>query len=133
MKIAISAVRGHLDASVDPRFGRCAYFLIVDTDTMAFEAIENAAATAAGGAGIQAAQTVANAGAKAVVTGNVGPNAFQTLSSLGLKIYTGASGTVRQAVEQFKGGQLTESTAATVESHFGMRGGGGRGRGRWTR
>lgn len=130
MKIAISAVRGHLDASVDPRFGRCAYFLIVDTDTMAFEAIDNTAATAAGGAGIQAAQTVANAGAKAVVTGNVGPNAFQTLSSLGLKIYTGASGTVRQALEQLKEGQLKESTGATVESHFGMRGGGG---GRWTR
>lgn len=133
MKIAVSAVRGHLDASVDPRFGRCAYFLIVDTDTMAFEAIENAAATAAGGAGVQAAQTVANAGAKAVVTGNVGPNAFQTLSSLGLRIYTGASGTVRQAVEQFKKGELTESTDATVGSHFGMRGGGGRGGGRWMR
>jgi predicted Fe-Mo cluster-binding NifX family protein len=100
---------------------------------MAFEAIENTAATAAGGAGIQAAQTVANAGAKAVVTGNVGPNAFQTLSSLGLKIYTGASGTVRQAVDQFKKGELKESTGATVESHFGMRGGGGRSGGRWTR
>jgi predicted Fe-Mo cluster-binding NifX family protein len=121
MKVAISSVGQDLDAQVDPRFGRCAYFLIVDTDTMGFEAIENAAAKAAGGAAVQAAQMMANAGANAVLTGNVGPNAFQTLSSMGLKIYTGLSGTVREAVEQLKQGTLKEITAATVESHFGMR------------
>lgn len=132
MKIAVSSVGQDLDAQVDPRFGRCAYFLIVETDTMAFEVIDNAAAGAAGGAGIQAGQTVANAGAKVVLTGNVGPNAFQTLSSMGLKIYTGLSGTVREAVEQFKQGALKEVPAATVGAHFGMGGGRGGG-GRWQR
>ena len=126
MKVAVSSVGQDLDAQVDPRFGRCAYFLIVDTDTMGFESIQNAAAGAAGGAGFQAGQTVADAGAKAVLTGNVGPNAFQTLSSMGLKVYTGLSGTVREALEQLKQGTLKEVAAATVGSHAGMGGGGGR-------
>ena len=126
MKLAISAIEGHIEAEVDPRFGRAAYFLIVDTDTMAFEAINNAAVGAAGGAGVQSGQTVANAGAKAVLTGNVGPNAYQTLSSMGLKIYTGVNGTVREVVEQFKQGALKEVATATVGSHAGMGGGGGR-------
>lgn len=126
MKVAVSSVGQDLDAQVDPRFGRCAYFLIVDTDTMEFEAMDNAAAGAAGGAGIQAGQTVADSGAEAVLTGNVGPNAFQTLSSMGLKIYTGLSGTVREAVEQFKQGALKGVGAATVGSKAGMGGGGGR-------
>jgi len=131
MKVAVSSVGQDLDAQVDPRFGRCTYFLIVDTDTMDVEVIDNAAAGAAGGAGIQAGQTVADAGAEAMLTGNVGPNAFQTLASMGLKIYTGLSGTVREVVEQFKQGALKEVPAATVGAHFGMgRGGGG---GRWQR
>ncbi|MCD6335449.1 MAG: dinitrogenase iron-molybdenum cofactor biosynthesis protein [Candidatus Latescibacterota bacterium] len=126
MKIAVTSLGQDLDAQVDSRFGRCAYFLIVDTDTMAFEAINNAAVGAAGGAGVQSGQTVANAGAKAVLTGNVGPNAYQTLSSMGLKIYTGVNGTVREVVEQFKQGALKEVATATVGSHAGMGGGGGR-------
>ena len=121
MKIAVTATEDTLDAAIDPRFGRCAYFIVVDTDTMAFEAIENAAASAGGGAGIQAGQTVANAGAEAILTGNVGPNAFQTLSALGLKIYTGVTGTVKEAIAQYKAGILEETISATVGSHFGMR------------
>ena len=122
MKIAITATGDNLEAKVDPRFGRCAYFLIVDIDTMELEAIENAGASAGGGAGILAGQAVADAGAQAVLTGNVGPNAFQTLSALGLKIYTGVTGTVKDAADQYKAGQLQETASATVESHFGMRG-----------
>ena len=78
MKICVSSTGKDLDAQVNPRFGRCSYFLVVDTETMSFEYISNESAMASGGAGIQAAQTVAKAGVKVIITGNVGPNAFQT-------------------------------------------------------
>ena len=112
MKIAASATDGQLDASIDPRFGRCQYFVLVDSDTMNFEAFPNTSLTAPSGAGIQAAQTVANKGAKLVITGRVGPNAHQMLSSAGIKIITGVYGTVREAIEKFKRGQLREITIA---------------------
>jgi predicted Fe-Mo cluster-binding NifX family protein len=128
MKICISAVSGSLDAQIDPRFGRCQYLVIVDSETMEFEAISNIAARAMGGAGIQAAQTVANKGAKIVITGNVGPNAYQVLSTAGIRIVTGASGTVKEVVERYEGGELKEISGPTVGGHYGMRGGRGR---RW--
>ena len=105
MKIAVSASQPLLDAAVDPRFGRCAYFVIVDPDTWEFEALENPAATAAGGAGIQAGQLLAKRGAEVVLTGNVGPNAQQTLSAAGLKIVTGVAGSVKGAVERYQAGR----------------------------
>ncbi|MBN2066778.1 MAG: NifB/NifX family molybdenum-iron cluster-binding protein [Candidatus Thermoplasmatota archaeon] len=131
MKIGISATGEDLNAQVDPRFGRCQYFLIVDTETMGFESISNESAMTSGGAGIQAAQTIAKAGVDAMVTGNMGPNAFQTLSAAGIRIFTGATGKVSEAVEQYKRGELQETKGASVNSHFGM-GGTGRsfGRGR---
>jgi len=79
-----------------------------------------AGSDSSGGAGIQAGQRVADARAEAVLTGNVGPNAFRTLSGLGLKVYTGVTGTVKEAVEQFKAGGLKETTSSTVGAHFGM-------------
>jgi len=127
MKVCVSAVAGGLDAQVDPRFGRCAYFVIVDSETMKFEAIPNTASRSMSGAGIQAAQKVAGKDAKVLITGNVGPNAFQTLSSVGIKVVTGAFGTVREVVERYKRGELRETGAPTVGGHFGM--GMGRGRG----
>ena len=126
MKICVSAFSGSLDAEVDSRFGRCAYFVIVDSETMEFNAVSNESSSAAHGAGIQAAQTVANMGVEVVLTGNVGPNAFSVLSAAGIKIVTGASGSVREAVEKYKKGQLKEVGNPTVGGHFGM----GRGRGR---
>jgi predicted Fe-Mo cluster-binding NifX family protein len=129
MKIAVSSSGEKLDAQVDPRFGRCQYFVIVDPDTMEFEAISNTSAMASGGAGIQAAQNVANQGANIVITGNVGPNAFQTLNAAGLKIITGATGTVEEVIKKYKNGELQETEAANVNSHFGMGRGGGRGGG----
>lgn len=130
MKICVSAVSGSLDAQINPRFGRCQYFVIVDTETMSFEALPNASQGAAHGAGIQAAQTVVGKGVQVVLTGNVGPNAFQALSSAGIKIVTNVFGTVREAVERYKRGELKETGAPTVGGHFGM----GRGRGRrWAR
>ena len=128
MKICVSAFSGSLDAEVDSRFGRCAYFVIVDSETMEFNAVSNESSSAAHGAGIQAAQTVANMGVEVVLTGNVGPNAFSVLSAAGIKIVTGASGSVREAVEKYKKGQLKEVGNPTVDGHFGM--GRGRGRGR---
>jgi len=133
MKICVSAVANSLDAQVDPRFGRCPYIVIVDSETMQFEAIPNMASGAMGGAGIQAAQTIAGRGVQVLITGNVGPNAFQALSAAGIKIVTGAFGTVREVVEKYKRGELRETGAPTVGGHFGMGMGRGRGgrRGQW--
>jgi predicted Fe-Mo cluster-binding NifX family protein len=136
MKIAVSATNDSLDARIDPRFGRCEYFVIVDTETMNFESLPNTSRSALSGAGIQAAQAIANKGVQAVLTGNVGPNAFQALSSAGVNIITGVFGTVREGVEKFKNGQLQKITAPTTSIGFGMGGGygmgqrGGRGMGR---
>jgi predicted Fe-Mo cluster-binding NifX family protein len=127
MRICVSASANSLDASVDPRFGRCPYFIIVDSETMQFEVVPNPALGAIGGAGIQAAQIIASKGAKVVITGNVGPNAFQALSAAGIKIIIGAYGTVREVVEKYRRGELKETNSPTVGGHFGMGMGGGRG------
>jgi len=127
MKMVVSSTGKNLDAKIDPRFGRCQYFLIVDSETMNFESLQNESASATGGAGIQAAQTVAGKGVQVVITGNVGPNAFQTLAAAGIKIITGASGTVKDAIEKFKSGELSEISSATVGTHFGSGRGMGRG------
>jgi len=122
MKIAVTAVGEGMDAQVDPRFGRAACFAMVDTETMACESIENGNVAAAGGAGINSAKVVIDAGAEAVLTGNCGPNAERTLRAAKVKLYTGVSGTVGEAVAQFKAGSLTEATGPSVDSHAGMGG-----------
>lgn len=125
----MTALSGNLEAQIDPRFGRCPYFVIVDSETMEFEAVPNTASGSMSGAGIQAAQTVASKGAEVLITGNVGPNAFQALSAAGIKVVTGAFGNVREVIEKYKSGGLKETSSPTVRGHFGM--GRGRGRGRW--
>jgi len=125
MKIAVAASGNTLDAQVDPRFGRCAWFVIVDSDTMEFEAVQNPGAMTGGGAGIQAAQVVTSTGAQAVVAGNMGPNAHQALSAAGIQILPFMGGTVRQAVEAIKAGKLTAASAPTVPLHFGLGGAAG--------
>jgi len=120
MKIAVTSTGRTLDSQVDPRFGRAACFIIIDTETMDFNVVENESAAAAGGAGISSAKVVIDAGAEAVLTGNCGPNAERTLSTADIKLYTGATGTVAEAVELFKDGKLTEATGPNVEPHFGM-------------
>jgi predicted Fe-Mo cluster-binding NifX family protein len=120
MKIAITSSGDNLDSQMDPRFGRCQYFVIVDPDTMDFEAMVNESAMASGGAGIQAAQTIVNIGINTLITGNVGPNAFEVLSAAGIETMTGASGTVRHALELYKSGSLQSAAGATVSSHAGM-------------
>ena len=125
MKIAVTSTGNTIDSPIDPRFGRCQFFIFVDQETMEFEAAENEAVMASGGAGPQAAQFVANKGVEAVLTGNVGPNAVSALKAAGIKIYIGSTGTVKETVSLFKNGQLQEVGEATVASHTGM--GGGRG------
>lgn len=115
---------------MDQRFGRCPYFLIVDSETGGFEAVQNAAAGAMGGAGIQAAQSLVGKGVKVVIAGNVGPNAFQTLSAAAIVIMLGASGTVRESVERFKSGELRETKTPNVRGHSGLGRSKGPGQGR---
>lgn len=121
MKLCISSTGSGLESTVDPRFGRCRYFLMVDTETMNVETVENPAYIAGGGAGIQAAQLAVNKGAKVVLTGDVGPNAFQALQAGGVKIVTGAQGSVKDVIERFNKGELGYAGAASAESHAGMR------------
>ena len=120
MKIGISSTDKDLNSMIDQRFGRCNYFLIVDTDTMNFESISNESSMATGGAGIQAAQTIAKAGVESVITGNMGPNAFQTLEAAGIKVFTGANGSIKEVIEQYKKGNLKNTNSPNVSSHFGM-------------
>jgi len=120
MKICITSEGGSLDSKVDPRFGRCQHFIIVDPDTLEFEAVVNPNIESMGGAGIQSAQLVASKKVKAVVTGNVGPNAFQTLQAAGIEIFTGASGTVKEAIEKYKKGEFKAVSGPSVGSHSGM-------------
>jgi predicted Fe-Mo cluster-binding NifX family protein len=126
MKIAITATGADLQAQVDPRFGRAQYFVIVDPETMEFEAIENTSVSAAHGAGIQAGQLMSSRDVSAVITGSVGPNAFQTLTTAGIKIFQSSGGTVEQAVEAYKNRQLQPVTQFGP-AHAGMGMGGGMG------
>ena len=120
MKIAVSSTGQTLDDAVEARFGRCPYFLIVNPATLEFEAIANANAEIGGGAGIQSAQLMANKGVLYVLTGNCGPNAYKIFEAAGIQVLTGITGQVRQAVEQFKAGEIPSTSDPSVQSHFGM-------------
>ena len=132
MKIAVSATKGDLDANVDLRFARCPYYIIFEIDgdvIKKHEIIKNMASQEIRGAGIIAAQTIANKGVEVIITGNIGPNAFNVLSSAGIKIISNVNGNVKDMVEKYLKGKLKE----TKELRFGMRRGFrrmGRGR-RW--
>jgi len=119
MKLAITAQGADLDSPVDPRFGRARYFLLVDSETGDCTAQDNTQNfNALQGAGIQAAQNIVGAGAEAVVTGHVGPKAFATLQAAKIQIHTGASGTAREALEQFRAGKLPAVGGPDVQAHW---------------
>ena len=120
MKIAITSTGETLGSNVDQRFGRAAFFIVVDIETMDFAAIENGNVAASGGAGTGSAKVVIDAGAEAVLTGNCGPNAECALIAAGVKLYIGVTGTVAEAIELFKSGGLTVADGPSVKSHFGM-------------
>ena len=114
MKIILTTISPSIDSEIDPRFGRCAYLLLVDLDTLDWQAFPNPGASAPGGAGIQAAQFVCNQGAEAVISGDFGPHAYQALNAANLPMYIyGASGTAQQVIERFKAGKLQRVGAPT--------------------
>jgi predicted Fe-Mo cluster-binding NifX family protein len=133
MKVAVSSQGEDLEAPVEPRFGRCKYFVVVDPKSWDFQAYLNEGAISGGGAGILAAQNVAKMGVKSVITGHVGPNAYQTLSASGIDILIGAYGKVKDMVELYNRGKLQKAESPSVADHFGRGGGMGRGRGRGMR
>lgn len=122
MKVCITAQGNTLDADLDPRFGRCKYFILVDPDTLQYEALQNPNFDATGGAGIQSGQLMAKNQVHAVITGNIGPNAFQTLQAAKIEVITGASGSIRETIEQYQKGTLKPTGSPSVGSKFGLPG-----------
>ena len=119
MKVAVTAKGKELSSEIDTRFGRAEWLIVIDTDTGDFEAHNNEVnLNAVQGAGIQTGQNIANLGVEAVITGNVGPNAFKTLSAAGVKIFLTEKQAVADAVESFKAGKLKEVDKASVEGHW---------------
>lgn len=119
MKVVVSSTGKDLEAPIDPRFGRAAYFLVVDTETLDFEVVPNSQnLQAAQGAGVQAASLVARHKPAAVITGHCGPKAFQVLQAAGIPVVVGASGSVRDMVESYRKGLLKPTTAPNVEGHW---------------
>jgi len=121
MKIAITSTGPKLEDKVDPRFGRCRYFILFDTDTNKFEALENTGAQGMGGVGIQSGQIMADKGVETVLTGSCGPNAFQTLQAAGIKVITGVSDSVQEAIDKFKSGELKAISQANAAAHSGIK------------
>lgn len=119
MRVVVTSQGATLDSLADPRFGRARYLILMDTDTGEHSVIDNDVnLNAAQGAGIQTGRKVVELGAKAVITGHVGPKAFSTLTAGGVGVHTGAAGTVSEALEQFKAGRLERAEAASVEGHW---------------
>jgi predicted Fe-Mo cluster-binding NifX family protein len=119
MKVVVTAVGGDVKSLLDPRFGRAKFFVVADTDTGSVEAFDNAQnLNAAQGAGIQAAQTVSRLGGEALISGHVGPKAFQALSAAGIRMYLSDACTVEEAIRRFKAGELKALQSADVEGHW---------------
>lgn len=121
MKICVTSEGKTMDSPVDSRFGRCRHFIFFDTDTGGFEAQENSGLQFQGGAGIQAGQLAVSKGVTAVLTGNVGPNAYRVLSSAGISVFTGISGTVKDAVEGYRNGKYKAAEAPGAALKSGTR------------
>ena len=119
MKVAVITQGKGLTSHIDQRFGRAKFLIVADTETGDFEVHDNSVnLNAAQGAGIQTGQNIANLDATAVITGNVGPNAFKTLKAAGIKIFLAEEQTVQEAINLFKAGKLKEVDNANVEGHW---------------
>jgi predicted Fe-Mo cluster-binding NifX family protein len=119
MMIAVTAAGETLDAPVDPRFGRAPKFILYDSVTKKSRAVDNGQSlNTVQGAGIQAAETISRLGAECVLTGHCGPKAYRTLSAAGIRIYSGASGTVAEAIASFESGGLVQASDADVDGHW---------------
>jgi predicted Fe-Mo cluster-binding NifX family protein len=120
MKICITSEKDSLESAVDPRFGRCRYFLVFDTETSEMEFCPNPNVQGLGGVGIQSGQFMAEKGVKTVITGNVGPNAFQTLQAAGIDVVVGVSGNIREVIERYKKGELTPAKDSNAQKKAGL-------------
>lgn len=119
MKVAVTSQGEELSSEIDPRFGRAKFLIVVDTDTGGFEIHDNTVnLNAAQGAGIQTGQNIANLDVDAVITGNVGPNAFRTLSAAKIKMFLAEKQTIQEAIDSFKANRLKEVGQANVEGHW---------------
>ncbi len=119
MKVAVTSQGKELSSEIDPRFGRAKWLLVVDTQTELSEAYDNAVnLNIVQGAGIQTGQNVVNLRVEAVITGNIGPNAFKTLNAVNIKVFLANSQTVQEAVDLFKAGKLEEVNKANVEGRW---------------
>ena len=121
MKVAISSSGSDKESTVDERFGRCPYFIIVDTDEMDFQSMKNEHTKLSHGVGPQVVQTLSDMNVEVVITGNVGPNAHRTLDTANIEVYK-ASGKVSDAVKKLKDGELKKLEGKTVQGHFGKGG-----------
>ena len=108
VKVLVTADGENLEANVDTKFARAPYFLMVDTENLSFEVIKNESANEFGGAGVKAAQSAMDKGVEAVITGNVGPNAYQVLRRAGIKMFRAGGKKIREAIEDFKNNKLEE-------------------------
>lgn len=119
MKVAVTSKGKTIESEVDPRFGRAAFFLIVDTESFDFEVVDNSEnLNAFKGAGIQAATAVSQKGADVLLTGFCGPNAFKTLNAAGVKVINDAKGTVKDTVEAFNNGDFSFADDANTDGHW---------------
>jgi len=119
MKVAITAQGKDLSSELDLRFGRAKWLIVYDTETDSFEANDNTVnLNAVQGAGIQTGRNIANLDVEALITGNVGPNAFKTLNAAGIKIFLAETQTVQEVIDLFKAGKLREVDNANVEGHW---------------
>jgi predicted Fe-Mo cluster-binding NifX family protein len=122
MKICVSSTGKDMNSTMDQRFGRAAYFIIIDSESMDFEVMDNSAAVSSGGAGIMSSQNIVNKNVEIVITGNVGPNAMNVLKSANIRIMKGLSASVKENIEKFKNGKLNKIDNP-VQQHFGINGG----------
>jgi predicted Fe-Mo cluster-binding NifX family protein len=133
MKIIITAIAPDIDAQVDPRFGRGAYFLVIDSDTLEWHAEANPAVNVSGGAGVQAAQIVAQHGAGVAISGDFGPNAYEVLAAAGVEMFLAPAGeslTASEVLARYQRGELKQVTGPTGPGYHAPGTGrqGGRGR-----
>lgn len=125
MKVIVSSTGNSIDSPISPVFGRAKYYVMVDTDDLSCEGFENPAVSQSSGAGIQAAQFVLKKGPEAILSSNIGPNAFQVLSAGSIPCYSASEGTVREVVSAFNDGKLSPMGNASVDSHTGISGSAG--------
>ena len=119
MKVAVSSEGKTLESKIDQRFARAPFFVFVDSETGEFEVHDNSGPmNAAHGAGPQASSLLADKGVEVLITGHIGPNAFRALNAAGIKVVTGASGTVAEALEKFKSGELKPASGSDVRGHW---------------